>query len=92
MNTKIKIIPSVDVNDYIKSSYSDISILAISGYSSLKYIESIIINTKNIGLVNKECIVSAGILIKKLCIKYHSNIFPLDSEHYSIHNFLKKQE
>ena len=53
--------------------------------------QKININTKNLGLVNKECIVSAGSIINKLCLKYHTNIFPLDSEHYSIHNYFKKQ-
>ena len=90
-NTKIKIISPLEVNDYIKNSYSDISILSISGYSSLKFIESIIINTKNLGLVNKECIVSAGSIINKLCLKYKTNLFPLDSEHYSIHNYFHNQ-
>ena len=90
-NTKIRIISPLDINDYIKKSFSDISILSISGYSSLKFIESIIINTQNLGLVNKECIVSAGSIINKLCLKYNTNIFPLDSEHYSIHNYFNKQ-
>ena len=50
----------------IKSLKSDMSILAISGFQCLNYLPSIFINTKILGIVNKECIVSAGHLFNNL--------------------------
>ena len=49
-----------ELNDYLTSTKIDMTILSISGYESLNYLEPILINTKNLGLVNKECIVSGG--------------------------------
>ena len=66
------------------------TVLSVSGNLALEYIESIIINTKFLGLVNKECIVSAGNIINKLCLKYSTKLFAIDSEHYSIQNFFNR--
>ena len=44
------------------------------------------------GLVNKECIVSGGHLIKKILIKKDINITPLDSEHFSLLNFFNNSK
>ena len=87
-NNKVYILDNNELFDYLIKNHSDLTILSISGYESLKYIQSIVINTKNLGLVNKECIVSAGNIIKKLGNKYDTNIFALDSEHFSIQNYL----
>ena len=81
---KTKILNKSELLAYLVSTKSDMSLLSISGYESLYYLESIFKNTKNLGLVNKECVVSAGHLFKKLIKKYNVNIFPLDSEHYSL--------
>ena len=85
----IKIIHPDEINEFLYKSKSDLSILAISGYQSLNLIEAIFKNTNNLGLVNKECIVAAGHLFKKLSKKNKVNIFPLDSEHFSIDLFFK---
>jgi len=66
------------------------TLLAISGYKSLYYLENIISNTNNLGIVNKEAIVSAGHIFKKNKYFKKTNIFPLDSEHFSIFEFLNK--
>ena len=83
-NKETKIIDSSELFHLIKSSKSDISILAISGYKSLEYLTSIFHNTDTLGIVNKECIVSAGHLFHKINKKNKTKIFPLDSEHYSL--------
>ena len=83
-NKETKIIDSSELFHLIKSSKSDISILAISGYKSLEYLTSIFHNTNTLGIVNKECIVSAGHLFHKINKKNKTKIFPLDSEHYSL--------
>ncbi len=86
VNPVIKIIDYKDLSNYLRNNKSRASILSISGNSALEYLEDILINTKNLGLVNKECIVSCGHLFKKLLKKHKVNIFPLDSEHFSIYN------
>ena len=81
----VKIIDYNEVNNYLENNKSDFTILSISGYESLFFLEQIFKNTKFLGLVNKECVVSAGHLFKKM-LKNNPNlrIYPLDSEHYSL--------
>ena len=86
INSNIKIINYKDLSNYLKNNKTKASILSISGNSALEYLEDILINTKQLGLVNKECIVSCGHLFKKLLKKHKVKIFPLDSEHFSIYN------
>ena len=89
INTKkTTIIKKDEIYNYINSTKSDITLLSISGYQSLQFLPNIIKNTKTIGLVNKESIVSAGHLISKLNIN-KVLIFPIDSEHFSLYNILK---
>ena len=87
VNYRTKIILSCDINEYLYKSKTELTILSISGYNSLNYLEAILFNTNNLGLVSKECIVSAGHLLKKFSKKNSTKIFPLDSEHYSL-NYL----
>tara|TARA_B100001123_G_scaffold434593_1_gene561434 strand:+ start:59 stop:898 length:840 start_codon:yes stop_codon:yes gene_type:complete len=48
-------------------------------------------NTKKLGIVSKECIVAGGHFINSLCLLHKTKIYPLDSEHFSIHNFFNKK-
>jgi 1-deoxy-D-xylulose-5-phosphate reductoisomerase len=89
-NKKTKIIEPENLISFIKNTYSDMSVLSISGYESLNLLPSIFLNTKNLGIVSKECIVSGGHLFPKLN-KNSINIFPLDSEHYSLSNLLNQE-
>ena len=73
LNCKTKILSSSDINDYLYKSKTELTILAISGYNSLNYLEAIFFNTNNLGIVSKECIVSAGHLLKKLSKKNKTN-------------------
>ena len=82
-----KILNKKDLFIYLKNSKSDFTVLAVSGYKSLNYFESIIKNTKYLGLVSKECTVSAGHIFKKLLKKNEIKIFPLDSEHFAMNQF-----
>ena len=65
INEKTKLLNFHELISYLNTSKSDYTILAISGYKSLYYLESILNNTKNLGIVNKECVVSAGHLFKR---------------------------
>ena len=87
---KTKILNFNELINYLLGSKSDLTVLAISGYKSLYFLESIIQNTDYLGLANKECIVSAGHLFKKKKYLYKTNIFPLDSEHFSLYDFFNK--
>ena len=87
-NKKIEIIEAKVLSKLIKSVKSDISVLAISGYQALNLFPSILSSTKILGLVNKECVVSAGHLFNQLNKKNKTIIYPLDSEHYSLQNLL----
>ena len=80
----VKILNKNALKEYLQISRSDLSILAVSGYESLKYLELICINTNKIGIVSKEAIVSAGHILKNILKKNNTKIFPLDSEHFSI--------
>ena len=88
INNQTKILHSKDVESFLLNSKSDITIQAISGYNALNYLTSILHNTDILGLVNKECIVSAGHLFKKIFKKSNTIIFPLDSEHFSLLDLL----
>ncbi len=85
-NSKTKILNFEELLLYLSKSKSDLTLLAISGYKSLYFLDEIISNTKNLGLVNKEAIVSAGHIFKKKKYFNKTNIFPIDSEHFSIFN------
>ena len=87
---KTKILNLNELISYLLESKSNLTVLAISGYKSLYFLESIIQNTDYLGLVNKEAIVSAGHLFKKKKYLSKTNIFPLDSEHFSLYDFFKK--
>ena len=63
---KIKILDSDELNYYLKNYEFDLSILAISGYQSLNFLDQIVKNTDNLGILSKEAIVSAGHLFKKI--------------------------
>ena len=85
-----KILNFDELINYLLESKSNLTVLAISGYKALYFLESIIKNTENLGLANKESIVSAGHLFKKKKYLSKTNIFPLDSEHFSLYEFFNK--
>ncbi len=91
ITTKTKILSLKDLNFYLKNSQSDYSILAISGYKSLYFLDKIIANTNNLGIVSKEAIVSAGHIFSKKKYFSKTKIFPLDSEHYSLYEYFNSQ-
>ena len=88
LQLNVKVLDRYALDLYLKNSKSDYSILAISGYKSLYYLEQIINNTTNLGIVSKEAIVSAGHIFKKKKYFKKTNIFPLDSEHFSLYQYL----
>ena len=57
-----------ELKSFLSSTRSNLSLLAISGYKSLYFLEYIIQNTDNLGIVSKEAIVSGGHIFKKKII------------------------
>ena len=93
LGTKIGTTKLLNFNEllsYLSSSKSNLSVLAISGYKSLYFLEQIIKNTDHLGLASKESIVSAGHIFKKKKYFHKTNIFPLYSEQFSIFEFFQK--
>ena len=90
IKNNINILKPDELTSYLTNSKSDLTLLAISGYESLNYLDPILINTKSLGLVSKEAIVSAGHLFKKFSKKNKNKIYPLDSEHFSIFQNINK--
>ncbi len=84
---KTKILNLNELLEYLSSSKSDMSILAVSGYHSLIFLENIIENTDNLGIASKEAIVSAGHIFNKKRYFEKTNIFPIDSEHFSLFKY-----
>ncbi len=88
---KTKILNFKDLLIYLSSSKSTYSLLAISGYKSLYFLEHIIKNTDILGIASKEAIVSVGHIFNKKKYFNKTNIFPIDSEHYSLFDFFNKK-
>jgi len=86
----VKILEKAALDDYLKSSKSDLSILSVAGFESLKYLELILMNTDKIGIVSKEAVVSAGHILNKIAKKNKTKIIPLDSEHFSVYQNFNK--
>ena len=90
INSKIIIMNFNELKFYLKNSKSELTLLAISGYKSLNYLEPILANTESLGLVSKEAVVSAGHLFKNFTRNFNKKIYPLDSEHFSIFKNIQK--
>ncbi len=75
----------------VASYKCDIVVNAIVGFAGLKPTISAIKANNNIALANKETLVVAGQLIKKLAKHYNVSITPIDSEHSAIFQCLEKE-
>ncbi len=72
------------VEQVVAGSNVDLVLAAMVGYSGLKPTVAAIRAGKNIALANKETLVVAGEIIKKLVRDSGSRIIPVDSEHSAI--------
>jgi len=59
---------------------ADISVMAISGISSLNPLLTTIENAEMVALANKESLVVGGFLVKEQARKFNTKIIPIDSE------------
>ncbi len=84
---KVKILNTEEYRRF-KFKKSDISILAIPGIAGLEPTLKAIKISKKVLIANKESVICGWELIEKLVKKYNVEIFPVDSEHFSIMNLI----
>lgn len=72
------------ISQVVEMDTIDIVLTAMVGFSGLLPTINAIKAKKTIALANKETLVVAGELIKKLALEYKTNIIPVDSEHSAI--------
>ena len=72
------------LSQVVESKEVHVVLTALVGYAGLIPTIKAIEARKIIALANKETLVVAGELIKKIARKYQSNIYPVDSEHSAI--------
>lgn len=73
-----------ELESAIERSDASLALAAIVGYSGLRSTIAAIRSGKKIALANKETLVVAGAIIKKLIAEHNSTIIPVDSEHSAI--------
>ena len=71
---------------------ADFTMLAMTGSAGLLPAIAAIEAGKQIGLANKEVMISAGELISKLVKKHGVNLLPVDSEHSALYQCLKGEK
>lgn len=72
------------LNEAARTADYDIFTGAMVGFAGLQPTIEAIKRGKRIALANKETLVVAGELVKDLCLKYHAELLPVDSEHSAI--------
>ena len=85
-NTKIY---NSAINYNIKKKL-DITVSAVPGISGLPITLNFVKFTKKLLLANKESIICGWGILSKLLKRYKTNLVPIDSEHFSINELLKK--
>lgn len=78
------------LDEFLKKTKPQMAINAITGYLGLN-VSSLILSQKiNLGLANKESMVMAGYWLKRIAKKNKVTIYPIDSEHSTFFQLLKK--
>ena len=90
LNKKIKIYNNYKNIDKIFKNKADYVMNSISGIEGLKPTLEIIKYTKKIAIANKESIICGWNLINKKLKLYNTEFIPIDSEHFSINELIKK--
>ncbi len=92
-NFPIKVYAGMEaINQVVLMDTIDMVLTAMVGYSGLAPTLAAINSGKNIALANKETMVVAGEMIRKLAIEKQINIIPVDSEHSAIFQCLTGEE
>ena len=78
--------------DLVRNSDYDILLNAIAGSAGLKSSIETLKRGKNLALANKESLVMAGHLVKKIQSETNAKLLPVDSEHSAIFQILHNQD
>jgi len=91
--TNVKVLAGEEaMENAIAGSDASMAVAAIVGYSGLRSTIAALRAGKKIALANKETLVVAGEIIKKLTSENNSRIIPVDSEHSAIFQCLAGEE
>ena len=92
LKRKFRIFQNVDeFSDNYNKKKLDYTMSSISGLDGLIPTLNIIKLSKSIAIANKESIICGWSLIKKELKKYKTNFIPVDSEHFSILDLIKRE-
>jgi len=92
-NSPVKVLAGLDaISDLMEMDNFDIVLTAMVGFSGLMPTIRAIKKRKTVALANKETMVVAGELIRKLAIDEGVTIIPVDSEHSAIFQCLAGEE
>ncbi len=78
------------IKKLIKSSGADIAVNGIAGAAGLEPSVLVLENKINLALANKETVVMAWPLVKKIAAQNGVNIIPVDSEHSAVFNLINQ--
>ncbi len=89
---KLNIFPNTF--EYLKKNKKkiDLTIIGISGLDGLIPTIAIIPFTKSLASANKESIICGWKFIKKELLKFKTNFFPIDSEHFSVWSLINNNK
>lgn len=92
-DTSTKVLAGYDgIIEGCTTNRTDLVINSSVGIAGLRPTLEIIKHKKNIGLANKETLVTAGGLVNELCRENGVKLFPIDSEHSAIFQCLQGNE
>ncbi len=77
------------LKELAESPEAKVVLIGISGLKALIPTYYALKSGKRVALANKECLVSAGALLKKVAKEYGGEIIPVDSEHSALFQLLK---
>jgi len=78
-----------DPSQLIEALQPDICVVASSGSQTLRFTVAALKHSSRVCLANKESLVMAGSLIKKIAKKNNTMIIPVDSEHSSVFQLIQ---
>lgn len=90
LNSRIIYYGKSSINNLIKYTEADIVVNGISGAEGLIPSVTTLKSGKNLALANKETMVMAGSIIKKIAKENNVKILPVDSEHSAIFSLIEK--
>lgn len=83
---------SSPLSSFLKETNPDIVLNAISGFDGLFATKTVLENSIDLALANKESVVAGASFIFHLAKEHNAKIIPVDSEHSAIYHLLQNRE